>query len=207
MPLVYQQNINEYTRLGVWHITEQEDFFTQEPVLLPTITHPLKRKQHLAGRYLLKVLFESFPLHLIESGSPKKPFLKDHSFHFSIAHSGEYAAVIVSKKMQVGIDIEFPKEKILQISPKFLSEEDLLCLKTMSVSIVDLLTLGWCVKETVFKWHGQPEVDFKKHILLRSISQEASFYNITCDFVKNQPITLSVNGFYLNGFFLTWLVQ
>ena len=30
MPLVYQQNINETTKLGVWHITESEAFFLQQ---------------------------------------------------------------------------------------------------------------------------------------------------------------------------------
>ena len=51
MPLVYQQNINESTRLGLWHIAEKEDFFLNQVPLKKEITHPHKRLQHLAGRF------------------------------------------------------------------------------------------------------------------------------------------------------------
>ena len=53
MPLVYQQNINEATKMAVWHISEREDFFLKKVTLSNNITHPHKRLQHLAGRYLL----------------------------------------------------------------------------------------------------------------------------------------------------------
>ena len=53
MPLVYQQNINEHTKIGVWHILEAEDFFLEKVKEQYKITHPQKRIQHLAGRYLL----------------------------------------------------------------------------------------------------------------------------------------------------------
>ena len=53
MPLVYQQNINAVTKIGVWHIAEAEDFFATVP-LQKEITHWHKRLQHLAGRFLLK---------------------------------------------------------------------------------------------------------------------------------------------------------
>jgi hypothetical protein len=57
MPLVYQQNINESTKLGVWHITEPEDFYLKQVPLQREISHPNKRLQHLAARYLLKELY------------------------------------------------------------------------------------------------------------------------------------------------------
>ncbi|MEO6489716.1 MAG: hypothetical protein ABIO04_07235 [Ferruginibacter sp.] len=98
MPLVYQQNINESTRLAVWHITEAEDFFLQKTILPNSITHPNKRLQHLAGRHLLSELFEDFPLELIKIAEAKKPFLANEAFHFSISHAGDYASAIVSKK-------------------------------------------------------------------------------------------------------------
>jgi hypothetical protein len=50
MPLVYQQNINASTKLGVWHIEEPEAFFLEQVPLQREITHPNKRLQHLAGR-------------------------------------------------------------------------------------------------------------------------------------------------------------
>ncbi|MDQ6844770.1 MAG: 4-phosphopantetheinyl transferase, partial [Bacteroidota bacterium] len=76
------------------------------------ITHWHKRLQHLAGRYLLQELYPDFPYHLIEIADTKKPFLTGEKYHFSISHCGDYAAVIVSKEMRVGIDIELIRQKI-----------------------------------------------------------------------------------------------
>src|SRR3984885_13270129 len=123
MPLVYQKNINPTTKVGVWHITEAEDFFSQIP-LQREITHPHKRLQHLAGRFLLKELFPDFPYELIRIASTRKPFLENDVYHFSISHCGDYAAVIVSSNHRVGVDIELPSEKLENVKHKFLSTEE-----------------------------------------------------------------------------------
>ena len=124
MPLVYQQNINEHTKIGVWHIAEEEDFFLSSVPLHRNVTHPKKRLQHLAGRLILSELFNDFPLSLIEIADTNKPYLADELYHFSISHCGDYATAIVSKTNRVGVDIEIPTEKILRIRHKFLSENE-----------------------------------------------------------------------------------
>ena len=96
MPLVYQQNINATTKLGVWHIEEDEGFFLGQVSLQREITHPHKRLQHLAGRYLLKELYPDFPYDLIRIADTRKPFLENEVYHFSISHCGPYAAVMLS---------------------------------------------------------------------------------------------------------------
>ncbi|MBI3884001.1 MAG: 4-phosphopantetheinyl transferase, partial [Sphingobacteriales bacterium] len=106
MPLVYQKNINTTTKIGVWHITENEDFFVKQVPLQREITHPHKRLQHLAGRLLLKEVCPDFPYDMIRIASTRKPFLENEAYHFSISHSGNYAAVIVSNNHRVGVDIE-----------------------------------------------------------------------------------------------------
>lgn len=125
MPLFYQHNINASTKLGVWHIAEPEDFFLAQVPLQQEISHPHKRLQHLAGRYLLRFLFPEFPHELIEIASTRKPFLSDEAFHFSISHCGDYAAAIVSRSHRVGIDIEIPGFKVARVRHKFLNTEDL----------------------------------------------------------------------------------
>ena len=77
MPLFYQQDINETTKLGVWKIEEPEDFFLRVVPLQRSITHPHKRLQHLAGRYLLPFLFPDFPHEEIEIADTRKPFLPE----------------------------------------------------------------------------------------------------------------------------------
>ena len=72
MPIFFQQQINEYTRLGVWKIEENEAFFKGNVPLHRDVTHPHKRLQHLAGRFLLQYLFPDFPYHLIEIADTRK---------------------------------------------------------------------------------------------------------------------------------------
>jgi len=61
VPLFYQHTINATTKLGIWQIEEEESFFLAKVPLQRNITHPHKRLQHLAGRYLLQYLFPDFP--------------------------------------------------------------------------------------------------------------------------------------------------
>lgn len=166
MPLVYQQNINDTSKLALWHITENEDFFSAEVSLLRTISHPHKRLQHLAGRYLLKFLEPGFPLGLVQLADKNKPFLPDDAYHFSIAHCGDYAAVILSTTDRVGIDIETVREKISAIQHKFISENEL---QNMQDTHPAILTLAWSAKEALFKWYGKGQVDFIKHLEIKDL--------------------------------------
>src|SRR5215213_4364864 len=163
MPIFYQQDIDEDTRLGIWKIEEDENFFLQSVVLQHNVSHPHKKLQHLAGRYLLKYLFPDFPLSLILIADTRKPFLENEAYHFSISHCSDYAAAIVSTSNRVGVDIEVPTNKVEKIKHKFLSEGEWQPLydhwmKNNSVVETELprelLTLLWSSKEAMFKWWG-----------------------------------------------------
>ena len=121
MPIFFQQDIDRSTKLAIWKIKEEASFFLAQVPLQREITHPHKRLQHLAGRYLLNYLFPDFPLQLIQIADTRKPYLEDEAYHFSISHCGNYAAVIVSKENRVGIDIEMATEKVNRIRHKFIS--------------------------------------------------------------------------------------
>jgi len=190
MPLVYQQNINATTKLGVWEITETEAFFLKKVAVQREIAHPHKRLQHLAGRYLLKMLYPDFPVELIMIADTRKPFLPEEEYHFSISHCRNYAAVIISKDHRVGVDIEMINEKIERIIHKFLSAQEQEMLKNDSVNRV--ATLLWSVKESIFKWFGNGEVDFKKHMHIKRI--EATGNRIAeVDFLKNNTLRVVTN--------------
>ncbi len=201
MPLVYQQNINEATKMGVWHITETEDFFFQMVPLQKEITHPHKRLQHLAGRFLLKELYPNFPLELIKIADTRKPFLEDEAFHFSISHCGNYAAVIISKNYRVGVDVEMVTGKIEIIIPKFLTAaEQQLLLPTAKCNTATLL---WSVKEAIFKWKSTGGVDFKKHINISRIDSTNDYGIVHCLF--NKKIALHVHYLFFSNHYLTWV--
>lgn len=209
MPLVYQHTINSNTKAGLWLIEEPEEFFLEKVPLKRDVSHPHKRLQHLAGRYLLPALFEDFPLEEILIADTRKPFLPDEKYHFSISHCGNYAAAIVSSKQRVGVDIEQPTEKILRISQKFLTLEEKMFLdeQMSTAQLLQLATLLWSTKESMFKWFGDGGVDFREHMTIQNIEGNDEEGKLICSFQKFDPLSLTVHYRFMNELVMSWVVS
>jgi phosphopantetheinyl transferase len=207
MPLVYQQNINADTKIGVWHIAESEGFFEKRVTIQNVISHPHKRLQHLAGRYLLTELFDDFPLSLILIADTRKPYLENEMYHFSISHCGDYAAVIASSSGRVGVDIEIPRGKIQSLKEKFLIRDELKLLTILPFPELQQLTIGWSIKEAMFKWYGNGKVDFRKHLRITKLAHNNGKICSDCIFHKTLPVELKGNSILIEDNFLTWIVH
>ena len=223
MPIFFQQQINPTTRLGIWKIEETEGFFLSNVPLQREVTHPHKRLQHLAGRFLLQFLFPGFPYALIRIADTRKPYLPDEEYHFSISHCGDYAAAIVSSDQRVGIDIEIPSARVERIKDKFLNQAEMFKFDPDSyrdrsqpplgpIPIVigtenlnsDLLTTLWSAKEAVFKWYGNGNVDFRGHIQLQNANKRDE--TIECFFAKtNQHLVIHHHQF--DNLVLAWIMS
>jgi 4'-phosphopantetheinyl transferase EntD len=167
--LFYQHNINEDTKIGIWRIEEPEAFFLEKVPVKRDVSHPYKRLQHLAGRYLLPVLFEDFPMKEILIADTRKPYLENEQYHFSISHCGNFAAALVSSKHRVGVDIELVTPRIHTISQKFLNDTEKDFLKEwelISKVHLELTTILWSAKESIYKWFSVGSLDFKAHMQL-----------------------------------------
>jgi phosphopantetheinyl transferase len=226
MPIFFQQDIDNDTRLAIWNIEEDEDFFLQKAVPQRLVTHPHKRLQHLAGRYLLRYLFEDFPIELIRIADTRKPFLEDEAYHFSISHCGNFAAAIVSKTKRVGVDIEEVRQTVGKVQHKFVSEKELnesnwelgigqtpgvpspLFNAQLPAPDLQLLTLMWSCKEAVYKWYGWGEVDFKEHIVFQKIKQmtDTLYDSIIC-FQKEEPVLLQLHSRSFDGLVLSFVLK
>ncbi|MEA4975551.1 MAG: 4'-phosphopantetheinyl transferase superfamily protein [Paludibacter sp.] len=87
-----------------------------------------------------------------------KPYLEDNSFHISITHSKNYAAVIIHPEFPVGIDLEIRTEKVKTVSKRFLNEsEQILFSKEINTAKVEI---AWSAKETLYKIIGNEVRDF-----------------------------------------------
>lgn len=204
MLVFFQQQINESTRLGVWKIEETEEFFRQNVPLHRDVTHPKKRLQHLAGRFLLQYLFPDFPYDQIQIADTRKPYLAGERYQFSISHCGDYAAAIVSRTHRVGVDVEETKDKILRIKDKYLSPgEQKLFIPDPATPDSRLLTLLWSAKESVFKWYGAGEVDFRRDIRLSEM--DSTLNTLRCDFGKSGS-TLNIHYRMFDRLVLSWVV-
>lgn len=225
MPIFFQQELNADTRLAIWKIEEEEGFFLRRVPLQREITHPHKRLQHLAGRYLLKQLFPDFPTELIRIADTRKPFLEDEAYHFSISHCLDYAAVAVSRTGRPGVDIELASPKVERIRHKFVSpeEEAVLrrCLAPQPVGAgadaglpgkgeefgpESQATLLWSAKEAVFKWYGLGGVDFRAHIQLKDISRAGEHFSSLVLFKKNEDRFLDLHSHFFEELCLSYVI-
>jgi phosphopantetheinyl transferase len=202
MPIFFQHQINDTTRLGIWKIEETEEFFQSNVPQHRDVTHPQKRLQHLAGRFLLQYLFPGFPYQLVEIAETRKPYLPGEQYHFSISHCGDYAAAIVSKNYRCGVDIETPTEKIFRVKNKFLSNQELDLFGEMNMN---QLTLLWSVKEAVFKWYGEGSVDFREHIHLSKPIDMNQYIPVVFTKIPTKPMRVAYTIF--EHIVLTWVIE
>ena len=231
MPIFYQQDIDESTKLAVWKIAEDEAFFLQHVPLQREITHPHKRLQHLAGRYLLQYLFPDFPISLIKIADTRKPYLEDEAYHFSISHCSDYAAAIVSSNKRVGVDIEVPTEKVERIMHKFLHPSEASGFKLQAASershepravsneqeglswhsnskpqsLNSKLTLLWSSKEAVFKWWSYGQVDFSEMIRLEPFDMNEQGLIKGRFISKEKTYGLTLHYHLFEGICLAWV--
>lgn len=208
MPIFFQHQINDTSRLGIWKIEETEEFFLSNVPLQKGVTHPHKRLQHLAGRFLLQFLFPDFPYELIRIADTRKPYLPNEQYHFSISHCGDYAAAIVSSNQRVGIDIEIASPKVERIKDKFLTDDEISKFEIPNsrsgIQKTEFLTLLWSAKESVFKWYGNGKVDFRQHIRLKKILEGDA--RIQCFFDKtSQELIIRYHQF--DHLVMAWVVN
>jgi phosphopantetheinyl transferase len=220
MPLFYQQDINADTRLGLWQITEDADFFLQQVPVSRDITHPHKRLQHLAGRYLLGMLFPDFPMDLILVADTRKPFVADESYHFSISHCGQWAAAIVSRSSRVGIDVEEITPRVRKILSKFLHPDELALLRGLfpaydgaadtdipsARSFDATITALWSAKEAIYKWYGLGGIDFSEHMRIDTLEQFSTGL-LPGRFLLRDEIPLDVHTAWFGGLCMCWTMR
>jgi 4'-phosphopantetheinyl transferase len=176
MPLYKSIDLNSQTNVKVWKISESIAFLLSKLVLT---TESLERvsgmKSELHQRAFLSVrmLLEEFGY--LDSDmfydSLGKPFLKDGK-HISISHSYHFSTVVIST-VEVGIDIEKQRPKIIKIASKFIGYESFY-LNEKDATQIQKLTWVWCTKEALYKLFGTPGMIFKTHFMVLPFSKESN---------------------------------
>lgn len=164
MPL---QELKEFgsEKIALWHITEEEGFFSQNLQQDPypnEIINQQKKLEWLAGRILLKHLAESMGIHYegIVKDQFGKPHLKNHLHQISLSHSYPFVAAQIHENKSVGIDIEQPTGKLLKIGSRVL---DPIELKDAGTDIIKHCVY-WCAKEALYKLYGKRGLLFTNHL-------------------------------------------
>ncbi len=199
MPLLFTKKEPHYSMM-IWHIKETEAFFASVLGFESDKKHPKRRLEHLAGRFLLRQLKADFPFEQMILSPEGKPELTDRSLRFSTSHSFPYAAAILSEHKSVGVDIQVYVEKIRNLQPKFLSEEEQVLFRDQ----ISGITLAWAAKEALFKYYGLGAVDFKADIPIQEVHWYERHARINMSLSKTRE-ACSLSGFTTDDFAVAWL--
>lgn len=164
---IFAQQKDDSSQRGIWKMEETlDELLAQLPERtvyeqeLQRFRTDHRKQEWLSVRVLLYLLLgEEKKICYEPSG---KPYLEDHSFFISISHTKGYVAVILSRTMDVGIDIEQYGQRIHKVAFKFMRADEQASLYR-DESTWGLL-LHWSAKEVMFKCMDTSEVDFREHL-------------------------------------------
>jgi|TARA_B110000977_G_scaffold184174_1_gene247547 phosphopantetheinyl transferase len=161
--------VNKTTKVLIWKIEESlselQDSITlseNSATRLQSMKSELHQKGFLSIRHLLKevgytdadLIYDAFG----------KPHLTDGRF-ISITHSFIFTAIIISKNVPVGIDIEKQRDKILKIAHKFTPIQEYNTIANAD-ALISKLTIVWGAKESLYKIYGKKKLLFLHHIYI-----------------------------------------
>lgn len=192
MGIAFTKEIHKNTYLWVWHITELHgELFA----LIDNHLHHKEKRQNnahwLASRALISQIFKGKNYTLYKD-AVNKPYLKINGefWHFSITHSGNYAAIAYSKNNAIGIDLERIDERVNRVAKKYMNEvEWSYAYSTLHKTII------WSAKESLYKLHGKKEVDFKQHLFIYPFSLAEPTGQINTEIEKDETL-LHINMHY-----------
>ena len=211
MPLLSHESIMPVGELGIWEITETEDFFIEKLDLLPTEEEYIdrlkghRRLEWLAGRYLLHYMSGRAIRGACIKDEFGKPYLEDSPYQISISHSHGLVSVIAAP-FSIGIDIQKLVGKIERIAHKFMRENEMESLE--EGTRLEHLHVYWGAKEALYKAYGRRELDFKKHIHIDPFS-----YDLENGFCSGQVLKGDFKARYQiwyeqrENFILVWAIE
>jgi len=172
MAIAYRHRVDDDTEFALWKIEEKAaDLYKQlqldehEKAYFEKISTSKRHLHWLSTRVLLRTMLRTDEYIDCKTDIHGKPYLVNLPYHISFSHSFDYAAVMMSKKAPVGIDIEQIKEKVERIATKFMNPGEMAFINTDEHRI-EHLYVCWCGKEAIYKCYGQKEVSFVNHISL-----------------------------------------
>lgn len=168
MAVVNIREVYPGVSLGLWQMDESpEHLFDLYPHLLP-YRSSLDDKYKNDGRKLEFLAIRALMYEMLRvNGASKgllshagdfthneqgKPLFRD--YHVSISHTKGYAALILSKKSEVAVDIEYMSDRVERIASKFLRKDE-------RADSLDAKLVHWCAKETVFKLFSEENLLFE----------------------------------------------
>ena len=168
MAVVNIREVYPGVSLGLWQMDESpEQLFDLYPHLLP-YRSSLDEKYKNDGRKLEFLAIRALMYEMLRVNGASKGLLSHagdfthngqgkplfRGYHVSISHTKGYAALIMSKKSEVAVDIEYMSDRVERIASKFLRKDE-------RADSLDAKLVHWCAKETVFKLFSEENLLFE----------------------------------------------
>ena len=166
MPLYKTITVNPSTKVLIWKIEESFEELCEGIYLtensdrrVSKMKSILHKRGFMSIRHLLVLEgYKDRDLYYDENG---KPYLTDQNY-ISITHSFNFSAIVISD-VEVGIDVEKQRSKILRIAHKFTPVEEYRTIANED-ALIRKLTLVWCAKESLYKSFSHPGLSFIHNI-------------------------------------------
>ena len=170
MPFLKEFIINDKTKIKLWKVMIGElntkELNSDEKKLLKLKKSNLLREQFLATRKVLALENSNYKITYDINGKP----LLNSKYNISISHSHEIAAIAISDNSKIGLDIQLNENKIFNIQNKFLNKSEKLNIGDDPT--VDILTMVWTSKESIYKAIGLKGVSFSKNIKIDKVIEK-----------------------------------
>jgi phosphopantetheinyl transferase len=170
MPFLKEFIINEKTKIKLWKVIlgelNPEELKNDEKKLLKLKKSNILREQFLATR---KILTQENSKYQITYDINGKPSLNS-KYNISISHSHEIAAIAISDNSKIGLDVQLKQNKIFNIQNKFLNKSEKSNIGDDPT--VDILTMFWASKESIYKAVGLKGISFSDNIKIENVIEE-----------------------------------
>lgn len=203
-----RKNVDEHTFYAIWKITESVvelesaiELREGEKQLYASFVAESRKKQWLAYRILVRELMKPGD-YAVEYDTVGKPYLAGSDLHISVSHSGEMAAVIISRNTRVGIDIEKVRQRVYHVRERFLNAAELGAIS--KEDDYEMLTLAWSAKEALYKLYGVRELDFRENIRLELPSEPGQIFSAGINYGREKE-TFSLFSERINGFVMVYV--
>lgn len=179
MPIIKQINKDDCV-IALWNVQESVEQLTSmlnlnndERETLAAFKLTKRKLEWLGTRALLKVILDEDVK--ITYNKKGKPSLLNSHYKISITHSGNYIAIIISEKYDVGVDIEKVTDTFFKIKHKFMNLDELARMPKTESS--KYMCAHWCAKETLIKITGEKHFDYKSQFPLEieNINSKGAF--------------------------------
>ena len=170
MPFLKEFIINEKTKIKLWKVMIGElntkELNSDEKNLLKLKKNNILREQFLATRKVLALENSDYKITYDINGKP----LLNSIYNISISHSHEIAAIAISDNSNIGLDVQLKESKIFNLQNKFLNKSEKSNIGDDPT--VDILTMVWVSKESIYKAIGLKGISFSENIKIDKVIEK-----------------------------------